>query len=100
MIKVKGHSDDIYNNIIDHIAKSEIKLPPLSINYLKIPSINILFQFYNIKIESSARQFIKCLFDASNFSAILDLQRNDDLKKLTRQSKIHWNTIWLIFTLN
>jgi ribonuclease HI len=83
LVKVKGHSDDVYNNIADHIAKSGTQLPPLSINYLKIPSINILFNFNQIPIESSIRYFLKYLFDASNFSAILDLQRNEELKLLT-----------------
>jgi hypothetical protein len=100
LVKVKGHSDDVYNNIADHIAKSGTQLPPLSINYLKIPPINIVFNFNQITIESSVRYFLKNLFDASNFSAILDLQRNEEIKMLTRQSKVHWKTVWSVFSLN
>ena len=100
LIKVKGHSGDIYNNIADDLAKSGTQSPGISINYLNVPAINCLFQFNNITVESSVRHFVKDIFAATAVSNIIDLHRNDDLKSLTRQAKINWITIWSIFTLD
>ncbi|CAI2198132.1 15500_t:CDS:2, partial [Funneliformis geosporum] len=100
LIKVKGHSGDIYNNIADDLAKSETQSPEISINYLKVLSIKCLFQFNDIIIESSVKHFTKNIFTATAVSNIIDLHRNDDFKSLTKQAKVYWTTIWSIFTLD
>ncbi|CAI2191704.1 18134_t:CDS:1, partial [Funneliformis geosporum] len=66
LIKVKGHSGDIYNNIADDLAKSGTQSPEIFINYLKVPSIICLFQFNDIIIESSVRHFTKNIFAATD----------------------------------
>ncbi|CAI2165015.1 9103_t:CDS:2, partial [Funneliformis geosporum] len=81
-------------------SKLGTQSPVISINYLQVPSLNLLFQFDGIIIESSTRHLIKDIFAANAVSNIIDLHRNNDLKSMTRQAKVHWNTIWSIFTLD
>ncbi|CAI2199358.1 6741_t:CDS:1, partial [Funneliformis geosporum] len=71
------------------LAKSGTQSPKISINYLKVSSIMYLFQFNDIIIESSVRYFTKDIFATTAVSNIIDLYRNDDLKSLTRQAKVH-----------
>ncbi|CAI2181223.1 2639_t:CDS:2 [Funneliformis geosporum] len=90
LIKVKGHSGDIYNNIANDLARLGIQSLMISINYLQVYSLNLLFQFDDIIIESSARHFLKNIFAATAVSNIIDLHKNADLKSLTQQSKVYW----------
>ncbi|CAI2198094.1 17290_t:CDS:1, partial [Funneliformis geosporum] len=83
LIKVKGHSSDFYNNIADDLARLRTQSPMNSINYLQVSSLNLLFQFDGIIIESLARHLIKNIFAAIAVSNIIDLHKNADLKSLT-----------------
>ncbi|CAI2176429.1 11431_t:CDS:2 [Funneliformis geosporum] len=75
LIKIKGYSSDIYNDIANNLAKSGTQSSKIFINYLKVLFIKCLFQFNDIIIKSSVRHFIKDIFAATAVLNIIDLHR-------------------------
>ena len=81
----------------DSLAKAGHYLPSLSPSLVHTSRLSLIFTFNNIPIESSIRQFFKNFSSASNFSAFLDLNRNDHIKT---HSVFHLPLIWQFFTFN
>jgi hypothetical protein len=95
--KVKAHNGDFSNDMADSLAKAGRDLPSLSPSFIHTSRLSLILAFNNIPIESSIRQFFKNLSSASNFSAFLDLNRNDHINT---HSDFYWPLIWQFLTLN
>jgi hypothetical protein len=98
--KVKSHTGDVLNDIADSLAKQGCRSPSLTPSLVNCKSRALFFKYFDIPIEGSVRNFYKEFFSAQTFDRFLNLNRNSDLKDMTRNSSIDWITIWSLFSLD
>src|SRR3954464_11981928 len=60
----------------------------------------LFYKYFDVPIEGSIRNFYKEFFSAQTFDRFLNLNRNSDLKDMTRNSSIDWTAIWSLFSLD
>ena len=85
MIKVKAHSGDRLNDHADFLAKAAVvSAPRFNVNYMKILGLRLMIACDHLVIEKSSRKCIKQLHDAQHFHNYLQLQRNKEIKTLTK----------------
>src|SRR5215216_581516 len=99
-VKVKGHSDDFYNDKADFLAKQGCHLTPLTLNITSTEDMRIVLSFKEIPIESSSQKFWKDLCAASQFSEYLELNKNCSIKQQTSNKEISWSSIFLYLADN
>ena len=101
MVKIKAHSGDRLNDRADNLAKvAASSAPHLNVKYLSIPDHNLEIACDNLTLEASSRKSIKTLFEARQFSNLLQLQRNSDLQLLTEHHHINWSAISFMLNYN
>jgi hypothetical protein len=66
IIKVKAHSDNRFNNIVDIIAKEGLHNNILEIDY-NSSTLNGISTFKDFMININSRKFMKHLLDVQNF---------------------------------
>src|SRR6266536_139701 len=99
--KVRAHTDDIYNNMADELAKkganSDIKGCPDLIN---LSPIKFIPKFYSLPIETNIKHFINNIYQAKQFQNLLSLQRFKLLNRLNVDRAISWDATWYTFSLS
>ena len=94
LIKVKRHSNDIYNNKADALAKNRIMKDELLINIPIFYQILILYIYNNNSMDSTIKKVIVNTNRARNFSSFLNIFRNKTVKQLTKLKHINWKYIF------
>ncbi len=85
MMKVKAHSGIRLNEKANQLAKAAaFSTSRLNLMYTKLPGLNLVLTCDHLIIEASSRRCIKELADAYLFHQYLQLQRNSDIKTLTK----------------
>jgi ribonuclease HI len=97
-IKVKAHSDDIWNNAVDRLAQNaHIQINnEIEFNYQQNTSCYTTIFWRNKPIQLKTRKFIKFLHDCKHFEEFLHLNR---FQKYL-QHNINWTITWSILQDN
>ncbi|RIA87503.1 hypothetical protein C1645_740065 [Glomus cerebriforme] len=94
LIKVKAHSNDYYNNIVDTLAKRALVDPKIEFKTNSTKQIKYWIKWNNYSIEKNLRSFLKIISYNNLLSEWLSLYRN----KSYLQQDINWK--WTMLALN
>ncbi|CAB4384211.1 unnamed protein product [Rhizophagus irregularis] len=91
-VKIKSHSNDLFNNYIDEYIKDTDENSILEFKYNNLKGIDYIPRWNNIIIEKGLRKFFKNLGNINNFEKFLNLNRNGKYRRLN----IDWKTTFTL----
>jgi ribonuclease HI len=96
--KVQAHSDNIYNNHADYLAKHHIFSSLLKFSHTNIYNPHHILQFENFSVEQSARKLIKNICNSHTIALWSSQKRMQKISYIFKY--IDWNTTWLFLNNN
>jgi ribonuclease HI len=96
--KVQAHSDNIFNNSADTLAKDHLYSPLLEFQQNNIYNPFYSISFLGYPIEQSIRRSIKNICNAHNIAMWSSQNRVQDIVSLSEY--IDWNATWLFLNNN
>jgi hypothetical protein len=86
LIKVKAHSDNHFNDLVDRLAKASLTNPPIEFSFSHVPYLSFIPTFKANPINKEIRPFFKDYTNTKLFNDFYSLKRNE----LYHNKSINW----------